>query len=268
MASFQKSLAQAIRDRRSTPSFDGEPIPPRDLWQILDAGLAAPSGYNIQPWRFIVVQHPEQRRRLRAASYNQAKVEEASAMIVACGDRDGWSGTWKRCCGWGERRECRRAMRRRRRHSVPEYLANFSHEEMASWLNKQVTIAITHDDVDGRGAGVRYGGDGGFEQQAETLSAGVGREKSWSAAFTRKSIAARDQRLYVRASASVFESNGFDSDTRSTRWSRMSSSQISRSCGLSMPRAANSDSPYTFSMMCAVGKRFSRNRSAVKSVRV
>ena len=55
MASFQKSLAQAIRDRRSTPSFDGEPIPPRDLWQILDAGLHAPSGYNMQPWRFIVV---------------------------------------------------------------------------------------------------------------------------------------------------------------------------------------------------------------------
>ena len=44
----------------------------------------------MQPWRFIVVQHPEQRRRLRGVCYNQAKVEEASAVIVACGDRDGW----------------------------------------------------------------------------------------------------------------------------------------------------------------------------------
>ena len=65
MASMQKSLAQAIRDRRATPSFDGEPIPAGDLRQILDAGLAAPSGYNMQPWRFVVVQHPEQRKRLR-----------------------------------------------------------------------------------------------------------------------------------------------------------------------------------------------------------
>ena len=60
MPTSQKSLAQAIRDRRATPSFDGEPIPASDLRQILDAGLHAPSGYNMQPWRFIVVQHPEQ----------------------------------------------------------------------------------------------------------------------------------------------------------------------------------------------------------------
>src|ERR1700735_5259185 len=83
MASTLKSLAQAIRDRRATPSFDGTPIPASDMRQILDAGLHAPSGYNMQPWRFIVVQSEEQKRKLRAASYNQAKVEEASAVIVA-----------------------------------------------------------------------------------------------------------------------------------------------------------------------------------------
>ena len=44
----------------------------------------------MQPWRFVVVQSPEQKKRLRAASYNQGKVEEASAVIVACGDADGW----------------------------------------------------------------------------------------------------------------------------------------------------------------------------------
>ena len=85
-----KSLSDAIRDRRATPSFDGTPMPGSDLRQILDAGLHAPSGYNMQPWRFIVVQTPEQKRKLRGASYNQAKVEEASVVIVACGDVDGW----------------------------------------------------------------------------------------------------------------------------------------------------------------------------------
>src|ERR1700751_3546134 len=103
MATAPKSLAEAIRQRRATPSFDGEPIPPGDLRQILEAGLHAPSGYNMQPWRFIVVQHPEQRRRLRAASYNQAKVEEASAVIVACGDRDGWGPGPDRMLGTGWR---------------------------------------------------------------------------------------------------------------------------------------------------------------------
>src|SRR6195952_1186442 len=90
MALTEKTLSQAIAERRATPSFDGAPIPAEDLRQIVDAGRLSPSGYNLQPWRFVVVQSPEQKRRLRGASYNQAKVEEASAVIVACGDADGW----------------------------------------------------------------------------------------------------------------------------------------------------------------------------------
>ena len=89
-AKQEKPLSQAIRERRATPSFDGTPIPAEDLRRILEAGLSAPSGYNMQPWRFIVVQSEEQKKRLRGAAYNQGKVEEASAVIVACGDADGW----------------------------------------------------------------------------------------------------------------------------------------------------------------------------------
>ena len=86
----EKPLSRAIAERRASPSFDGSPIPDADLQKILKAGLQAPSSYNLQPWRFIVVRSPEQKKRLRAACFNQAKVEEASAMIVACGDADGW----------------------------------------------------------------------------------------------------------------------------------------------------------------------------------
>jgi nitroreductase len=143
MASVQKSLAQAIRERRSTPSFDGEPIPAKDLWQILDAGLCVPSGYNMQPWRFVVVQHPEQRRRLRAASYNQAKVEEASAIIVACGDRDGWRRDLEEMLRMGRAGGMPESYAAQAAANVPDYLSSFSRDEMAGWLNKQVTIATT-----------------------------------------------------------------------------------------------------------------------------
>jgi nitroreductase len=143
MASTQKSLAQAIRERRSTPSFDGEPVPASDLRQILDAGLHAPSGYNMQPWRFVVVQNPEQRRRLRAASYNQAKVEEASAVIVACGDRDGWRKDLEEMLRLGRAAGMPESYAAQAAATVPGYLSGFSEEEMKGWLNKQVTIATT-----------------------------------------------------------------------------------------------------------------------------
>jgi nitroreductase len=143
MASTQKSLAQAIRERRATPSFDGEPIPASDLRQILDAGLQAPSGYNLQPWRFVVVQHPEQRRRLRAASYNQAKVEEASAVIVACGDRDGWRKDLDEMLRMGRARGMPESYAAQAEASVPAYLSSFSEAQMTGWLNKHVMLAFT-----------------------------------------------------------------------------------------------------------------------------
>ena len=144
MATTQKSLAQAIRERRATPSFDGTPIPPSDLRQILDAGLQAPSGYNMQPWRFIVVQQEEQKRRLRAASYNQAKVEEASAVIVACGDRDGWRKDLDEMLRLGRAGGMPEGYAAQARNSVPNYLSHFSSDEMHGWLNKMVMIATTH----------------------------------------------------------------------------------------------------------------------------
>jgi nitroreductase len=86
----EKAYSQAIAERRATQSFDGAPVSAEDLKKILQAGLEAPSGYNLQPWRFVVVRDPEQRKRLRAAAFNQPKVEEAPVVIVACGDPEGW----------------------------------------------------------------------------------------------------------------------------------------------------------------------------------
>lgn len=79
-------LSKALRERRATPSFDGSPIPNEVLLTIINAGIESPSGYNLQPWKFIVVRSTEQKQRLRKAAMNQPKVEEASVVIVFCGD--------------------------------------------------------------------------------------------------------------------------------------------------------------------------------------
>jgi nitroreductase len=143
MAEIKKTLSEAIEGRRATPSFDGEPIPVEDLQQILDAGLHAPSGYNMQPWRFIVVQSPEQKKRLRAASYNQGKVEEASAVIVACGDADGWRKDIDLMLQQGRDGGMPESYASQARSSVTNYLSGFSSDQMHGWLNKMVMIAFT-----------------------------------------------------------------------------------------------------------------------------
>jgi nitroreductase len=82
----ERSLSEVVKERRATNSFDGTPVPADILNSILRAGIEAPSGFNLQPWRFVVVQDLEQKRRLREAAMNQPKVEEAGAVIVFCGD--------------------------------------------------------------------------------------------------------------------------------------------------------------------------------------
>jgi len=139
----EKPLSQAIAERRATPSFDGAPLPAEDLRKILEAGLAAPSGYNMQPWRFIVVQSPEQKKRLRAASYNQAKVEEASAVIVACGDSDGWRKDLDLMLQQGREGGMPESYAEQAKSSVPDYLSSFSADKMFGWLNKQVMLAFS-----------------------------------------------------------------------------------------------------------------------------
>ena len=144
MANTEISLSEAIENRRSTPSFDGSPLPAEDLRRILEAGLQAPSGYNMQPWRFVVVQSPEQKRRLRAASYNQAKVEEASAVIVACGDTDGWRKDLDLMLEQGLEGGMPESYAAQARSSVPNFMSSMSADQMRGWLNKQVTYASTH----------------------------------------------------------------------------------------------------------------------------
>ncbi|HTV13811.1 MAG TPA: nitroreductase family protein [Acidobacteriaceae bacterium] len=138
---MEKPLSEAVEQRRATPSFDGEPIPDADLKKILDAGLKAPSGYNMQPWRFVVARTPEQKRRLRAASFNQAKVEEASAVIVACGDQDGWRTDLEEMIRLGREGGMTEGYAEQARTNIPAYLGN--HPNLTAWLNRHVMIAVT-----------------------------------------------------------------------------------------------------------------------------
>jgi nitroreductase len=140
---MEKTLSRAIAERRASPSFDGSPIPDADLIKILRAALQAPSSYNLQPWRFVVVRGQDQKKKLRAASYNQAKVEEASVMIVACGDADGWrSGDLDEMLRLGRMGGMPENYAEQAKSTIPNYLSN--HPNMPMWLTRQVMLAFTH----------------------------------------------------------------------------------------------------------------------------
>ncbi|MDI9644852.1 MAG: nitroreductase family protein, partial [Candidatus Verstraetearchaeota archaeon] len=48
-------VLEAIKSRRSVRRYKEDPVPSELVERILDAARWAPTGGNIQPWRFIVV---------------------------------------------------------------------------------------------------------------------------------------------------------------------------------------------------------------------
>jgi nitroreductase len=84
------AFEQLVRRRRATPHFTSEAVPPAAIEAALQLAAEAPSGYNLQPWRFVVVQQADNRARLRKAAFDQEKITEAAAVIVACAEHDAW----------------------------------------------------------------------------------------------------------------------------------------------------------------------------------
>jgi len=65
---------------------------------LIEAARLAPSGSNIQPWRFIIVKDEQLKTELCRAVFNQEFVRDAPVVIVCCGDLL----SWKRARGQSE----------------------------------------------------------------------------------------------------------------------------------------------------------------------
>src|SRR5687768_17743677 len=82
---------QAIASRRSIKHYDiHHKMTEVEIEQLLSMAMLSPTAFNIQNWRFVVVTDPVLRQQIRAVSWNQAQVEEASILIVLTADLKAW----------------------------------------------------------------------------------------------------------------------------------------------------------------------------------
>jgi nitroreductase len=75
-----------IKNRRSVRRFKKDPFPVELVNQLLEAGQAAPSAGNVQPWKFFVVRNREKQMQLSDAALGQAWILSAPVIIVVCAD--------------------------------------------------------------------------------------------------------------------------------------------------------------------------------------
>lgn len=85
------NVTEAIVERRSIKAYDPDHrMTDQEIAKLMSLAMLSPTAFNIQNWRFVVVTDPVLRQQIRAVSWNQAQVEEASLLIVLTADLKAW----------------------------------------------------------------------------------------------------------------------------------------------------------------------------------
>ena len=86
IAAQMLTVTEAAEARRSIRKYEPTPIPRADLVEILRVAGLAPSPWNLQPWRFVIVEDVETKTQLQAAAYGQPQIASAPAVLVMYSD--------------------------------------------------------------------------------------------------------------------------------------------------------------------------------------
>lgn len=139
---FSPVFGALVRNRRATPHFRADAVPQEVIDIALNLAGQAPSGYNSQPWRFLVLREEKNRAALRRAAFDQAKITEAPVVIVAFAQRLGWTANLDEILRENAaRRGMDPAVVERQKAAACDLVASLT---PVVWLNRHVMIAFTH----------------------------------------------------------------------------------------------------------------------------
>ena len=85
-------LFDAIYQRRAIKAFDpAHVISASDEKKLFEAAIQAPTSFNIQHWRFVVVRDKALRMEMRKLGNDQAQITDASLLIIMTADMKAWN---------------------------------------------------------------------------------------------------------------------------------------------------------------------------------
>lgn len=82
-----------IRTKRAVRDYDARPVPEAIVQRVLEAGRRTGSARNLQPWRFILVREPANKRALSRCGRFAAHLADAAFVVIICTEagRGRWS---------------------------------------------------------------------------------------------------------------------------------------------------------------------------------
>lgn len=96
------NIFDALFNRRSIRKFTDEQVSRSDVLKILDCGRWAPSGLNNQPWRFLIVERDDiRKKKLEICTKYSKVISGADVLICVMLDKDSMYNKVKDCQGAG-----------------------------------------------------------------------------------------------------------------------------------------------------------------------
>jgi nitroreductase len=137
-------LLESLNYRYATKAFDPtRKINAESLSALKTCLTLTPSSFGLQPWKFIVVDSPEIREKLKSASWGQTQVTEASHLVVLTARTD---LTQKDIDKWinrlSEVQETPVEKLAGYAGMISSFTSNMSAIEKQAWNTRQVYIAL------------------------------------------------------------------------------------------------------------------------------
>jgi nitroreductase len=81
----------AVEARRAVKQFDPDhKMTEEEIRKLMSLVVLSPTAFNIQHWRFVLVRDRGLRENIRAASWMQSQITDASMLVIICADLKAW----------------------------------------------------------------------------------------------------------------------------------------------------------------------------------
>lgn len=77
-----------VMERYAAKKFDGRKLPEAKVNELMELIMYAPSSFNIQPWKIVVITDNAVKEKLAPASWNQPQIASCSHLLVFCANKD------------------------------------------------------------------------------------------------------------------------------------------------------------------------------------
>jgi nitroreductase len=84
------STFEAIRQRHTVRGFSTKKVPDQLIFELLELTNSAPSGFNLQPWHFVLVRDNDLKELLYHIALDQEQIMQAPYVVAFVADPQAW----------------------------------------------------------------------------------------------------------------------------------------------------------------------------------